>query len=281
MLSDEKILVVLDGGAHCHEALKRARLFAEFTQLEIELIWFGKLNAWQGLEGDIAALERDFAVVTRVSKGSLLDDVKQSWEQQRFALLIKGCDEQHRLFSFSQSIDWHLLRETPCPVLLVKQDKPWGGRPVLAAINPMSSKVHQVLHDQNVLRLAAYIAGAAKSPLYSAIATPPPMLGADADAQVPELIEKKARYQAMEMFNDIDIYPDDLFFGEGPAEFYVAETANQQNAALVVISTRARGGLSAALLGNTAEQMLDRLDCDVLVLRPGLSVRLPSDTPAH
>jgi universal stress protein E len=36
----------------------------------------------------------------------------------------------------------------------------------------------------------------------------------------------------------------------------------------VVIGTVGRTGLSAALVGNTAEHVIDSLDCDVLALKP-------------
>ncbi|MNR62430.1 Universal stress protein E [compost metagenome] len=40
------------------------------------------------------------------------------------------------------------------------------------------------------------------------------------------------------------------------------------NAAVTVIGTVARTGLSGALIGNTAEVILDSLESDILVLKP-------------
>ncbi len=37
---------------------------------------------------------------------------------------------------------------------------------------------------------------------------------------------------------------------------------------MVVIGTIGRTGLSAAIIGNTAEHVIDRLDCDVLAVKP-------------
>jgi universal stress protein E len=44
---------------------------------------------------------------------------------------------------------------------------------------------------------------------------------------------------------------------------------------MVVIGTIGRTGLSAAIIGNTAEHVIDRLDCDVLALKPDSSIAAP------
>ena len=45
-------------------------------------------------------------------------------------------------------------------------------------------------------------------------------------------------------------------------------TAKRLNAALTILGTVARTGLSGVLIGNTAEVVLDALESDVLVLKP-------------
>ena len=58
-----------------------------------------------------------------------------------------------------------------------------------------------------------------------------------------------------------------LHLEEGLAEEVIPQCADLINASLVILGTVGRTGLSAALLGNTAEQVIDKLKCDVLVLR--------------
>lgn len=55
---------------------------------------------------------------------------------------------------------------------------------------------------------------------------------------------------------------------EGPADVVIPQVASQLNAAAHGDGTVARTGLSGALIGNTAEIILDALECDVLVLKP-------------
>ena len=55
---------------------------------------------------------------------------------------------------------------------------------------------------------------------------------------------------------------------EGPADVVIPQVAHQLDAAVTVIGTVARTGLSGALICNTAEVILDALESDVLVLKP-------------
>ena len=55
---------------------------------------------------------------------------------------------------------------------------------------------------------------------------------------------------------------------EGLPEDVIQSLANKLDAELVILGTVGRTGLSAALIGNTAEHVIDRLNCDVLALKP-------------
>lgn len=60
----------------------------------------------------------------------------------------------------------------------------------------------------------------------------------------------------------------DCIIKEGLPEDVIPHVAKEKDAELVVIGTVGRTGLSAALVGNTAEHVIDSLDCDVLALKP-------------
>ena len=48
----------------------------------------------------------------------------------------------------------------------------------------------------------------------------------------------------------------------------IPRVAKQLDAAVTVIGTVARTGFSGALIGNTAEVVIDTLESDILVLKP-------------
>ncbi len=55
---------------------------------------------------------------------------------------------------------------------------------------------------------------------------------------------------------------------QGLPEDVISEVANEIDAELVILGTVGRSGLSATLLGHTAEQVIDNLNCDLLALKP-------------
>jgi universal stress protein E len=55
---------------------------------------------------------------------------------------------------------------------------------------------------------------------------------------------------------------------EGLPEKVIPKIAKDIDAELVIIGTVGRVGISAALIGNTAEHVIDELVCDVLAIKP-------------
>lgn len=55
---------------------------------------------------------------------------------------------------------------------------------------------------------------------------------------------------------------------EGLPEEVIPQIAKHIKAELVVLGSIGRTGLSAALLGNTAEHVINQLNCDVLAIKP-------------
>ncbi|MNH24676.1 Universal stress protein E [compost metagenome] len=55
---------------------------------------------------------------------------------------------------------------------------------------------------------------------------------------------------------------------EGLPEEVLPDMADELKATLMIMGCVGRTGLSAALLGNTAEHVVDRLNCDILILKP-------------
>ncbi len=55
---------------------------------------------------------------------------------------------------------------------------------------------------------------------------------------------------------------------QGLPEDVIPEAAKTLDAAMVILGTTGRTGLSAVFIGNTAEQVIDKINCDVLALKP-------------
>jgi nucleotide-binding universal stress UspA family protein len=165
--------------------------------------------------------------------------------------------------------DWKLLRYCPAPVLMVKTDKPWTGGTILAAVDVGNADgEHRTLHN-SIVNYGYDIATLARANLHVISAHPAPMLSAaDPTFQLKETIEARYRAECKSFQAEYDIAEERLHIAEGPADVLIPQVAHQLKAAVTVVGTVARTGLSGALIGNTAEVVLDALDCDVLVLKP-------------
>lgn len=267
MLFNKQILVVLDPEDTSYLALHRGQLIAQRLECPLLLLWLSEdetvvRQLREQLQGE--GMSVSFRCV---AEKELLSTLKILWDQQHFGLLIKNCDP--RQHSFGTSRDARLLREFSCPVLLVKHDSSWQEGIILAAVDPLKEGVEQQL-NQEVLKLANDITQQVSGDLRIAVAAPSVMLAANPALQSEQLIHQHVREAMRQRLESLNISVSQIDVGEGPPEYWVPQVANQSAASLVVIGTRARGGLKGALIGNTAERILHRLNADVLVLRNGV-----------
>jgi universal stress protein E len=269
MLLNKRLLLVLDQQDEACLALQRCHLIASRLQSPVSIVWLGDDQA--KAEQAMAQLETEGVAVSLhySTRNKLLKQLAALLSQQSFGLLIKSCDP--RQSGFMTSMDGHILRDLPCPVLLVKRGQLWQDGVVMAAVNALTHDPHQLQLNDDVLNVAAQIALVTESALTVAVACPSAMMGADPVLQSENLIQAKAQQSLEGQLSRLALTAKDSAVGEGPVEYWIPEAAKQLKARLVVIGTRARGGLKGALIGNTAERILSRLDCDILVLRVGLS----------
>ena len=66
----------------------------------------------------------------------------------------------------------------------------------------------------------------------------------------------------------LNLPKDQIHLAQGLPEDVISQVAEEIDAQLVILGTVGRSGLSATLLGHTAEQVIDNLDCDLLALKP-------------
>ncbi|SIS93802.1 universal stress protein [Neptunomonas antarctica] len=268
------VLIALDASAAAEIAFKRGVLIADRMGSKLEVLWLFSPLPDHPLMRLIAALSVDGMQIKQHyhEEKNFLQDVLARWQKDHFALLIKSCDTTHK--GILAPLDWQLLRQTPCPVLLVKRDSLWEGGQIMAAVDPLSRKKSCLQLNLSVLMMAAVISQEAKATLDVIVSYSPPMLGAEPENQSSSLSADKASTAAHALLKGMQIEPATYHIGEGPPEYWIPKVAEEQHAALMVIGTHGRDGIKGALLGNTAERILDRLSCDVLVLRAGLSANI-------
>lgn len=179
--------------------------------------------------------------------------------------------------------DWELLRRSPVPVLLVKRSGPYRRPAVLAAVDPERTFAKPVRLNQQILRLGAAVARALNGALHAGYAYVPVPLtafsgGGLSDEEVLGLEarnERAARASLLRTVRGVGIPQSRLHvIGRHPVDA-IARLAARTGSAIVVMGALSRSGFKRLLIGNTAERVLDRLTCDVLVVKPPGIVKPP------
>lgn len=273
MQAIRSILVVIEADYADSLALKRARLIAGVTQAHLHLLICDK----QKHPHTAVLLE----LKRRLHDEGFSATTEQAWHDNLHNTIItvqqaEGCGlviKQHFPDNPIKKAlltpeDWKLLRLCPSPVLMVKTDRAWTNGVVLAAVDVGNSdEAHKALH-YSIVDHGYDIAAVAKASLHVIAAHPSPMLSAANPVfQLKETIEARYREQCQAFQSEFDITDERLHIAEGPADVLIPYTARQLGAAVTIIGTVARTGIPAALIGNTAEVVLDSLESDVLVLK--------------
>lgn len=267
------ILVVLDP-EHAHSrALTRAKLIAGVTNARLHLLMCDKKKEHSALLSLLVSQLHDdgFDNVTSEQKwqDTLHDSIIAVQEAEGCQLVIKEHRPDNPLKkALLTPSDWKLLRQCPCAVLMVKTERPWSGGVILAAVDVGNhDEAHRLLHS-SIVDHGFRIASLAKGSLHVISAHPSPMLSAaDPVYQLKETIEQRYREECAAFQAEFGISDERLHVAEGPADVLIPYTANKYDAVVTVIGTVARSGITGALIGNTAEVVLDSLECDVLVLK--------------
>ena len=279
MQAVKRILVVIDPSQEEQVALNRASLIAGFIECELHLLVCENREDYSDL---LARLR-----VEQDAKG-IRCSVTQDWHHNATdticrAVAREGCDlviKQHRPDNPLRKAlltpdDWKLLRYCPAPVLMVKNSDSWIKGSVVAAVDVGNhDDQHHVLHD-TIVSHAADIVEMIDGDLYLVSAHPAPMLSAaDPAFQLKDSIAAEYRARAEPYVKLYGIDAQHLHIDEGPADTLVPQVANRIGASVTIIGTVGRKGIAGALIGNTAEVVLDQVNSDILVLKP-------EDTLAH
>lgn len=256
------ILVVIDPNQPQELALKRARLISSVSQSRLHLL---TCDAKHDHSAHLAALREQLE-----SDGHQVS-TQQAWHDSIHQTIItvqqaEGCGlvvKQHvpdnpLKRALLTPEDWKLLRYCPCPVLMVKTANPWTGGSILAAVDVGNSDLeHRTLHA-TIVNHGFEIASLADGKLHVISAHPSAMLSAaDPAFQLKETIEARYREACKQFQEEFDIPDAQLHIEEGPADALIPRVCHQLKAVVTVIGTIARTGFSGALMGNTAEVVLD------------------------
>lgn len=192
-----------------------------------------------------------------------------------FDIVIKGTHQHDKLKSvIFTPTDWHLLRKCPCPVLLVKEHSwPMNGN-IVAALNVGSDEEEHISLNNKITEEAINLSRIIKANIH--LVNSFPGTPVNIAIEIPEFNandynESMFQHHQSAMNEHADKYSigkDHTHVQEGLPEDIIEKMSEELDAELVILGTIGRTGISAALIGNTAEHVIDNLNCDVLALKP-------------
>ena len=208
-------------------------------------------------------------------------------------LLIKIPEHQSWLARFFASDDMNLLRKCPCPVWFIKPEAIKSYRCILAAVDvdKTSDSVEQETRqaiNQQILQMASSLALSEFAELHVANVWDVTGEGAMRDgafmirptAEVNAYVEKirqKHVDNLDELLHDLadaqsndalDYLKPQTHLVKGSARKEIPAIAKSIEADMIVMGTVVRIGIPGFIMGNTAETILNQIDCSVLAIKP-------------
>jgi universal stress protein E len=175
--------------------------------------------------------------------------------------------------------DWNLIRTCASPLWLVKPVSLLDEPVLIAAIDPMNANDKPAALDDRILSMGKALCSATGGHLHAFhsydphIAVSSSVANAYIPASLPfDEIEKEmraqheGRFQELTEFYGIDAARTHLVSGLTHEE--LPDLARSLKASVVIMGAVARNRLKRIFIGATAERTLERLPCDLLIVKP-------------
>lgn len=166
--------------------------------------------------------------------------------------------------------DWNLIREARCPVLLVGAE-PWSDRPAITAAVDALDVAHEEI-NRRILDAADSLATNLNGILDVVSAFPrlepwssDVVVGLDF-VRLKHELEQEVRARASELVEGLVSEVKTVRAGEGTPSQVIKNLTDQSGSDVIVVGTAARKGVSAWVIGNTSEVLLDQVARDLLIL---------------
>lgn len=240
------------------------------------------------LESMIASHQQDMTIHIDVLVGIKFLEVIRAVIKDGYDLLIKPAENPDYIERLFGSEDMHLLRKCPCPVWMMKAEETSNYDCIVAAVDmdPDELQSSEQVLNQEVLELASSLALSELASLHLVHVWDEPAAGFASlwtenpteaersmidgaldrhESAMKKLTQNLSRHIGTEAYEYLEPRTHLL---RGDAKKEIPALVRNLNADLVVMGTVARTGISGFIIGNTAEAILDQLQCSVLAVKP-------------
>lgn len=303
MNSIRNILAIVDPTAQVHPAVDKAALLAEKLGARLELYACDTkasrdvriaeharshskepfvVNLKSSLEQLAKPLrERGLDVATEVECADPLHAALIDRARRTTADLIVKDTHHHSLAkrTFLTNTDWHLIRGCPIPLLLTKPNG-WAGVPrVFAAVDPGHTNDKPALLDNRIMDYASLFAKRLGGELHLLhVYLPASIIAAAASGGPPAPIpisaqelareEEQKRELLRDLITEYRVADENVHLKVGGPAAVLPRMAGALRADIVAMGAISRSGLKRVFIGSTAEDVLEHLPCDALIVKP-------------
>jgi universal stress protein E len=312
MPEPKRILAVVDPTAASQPAVERAALLAKRTRARLVLFicdydpqLVDSALDLEGLAKARAALIDDRARQLReIAKTLAADDldieVDARWDSPLADGIVRKAIESaadivvkdthyHPILKRSvfSNTDWNLIRDCPALLWLVKP-RALAQKPCfVAAVDPLHEHAKPAELDDRIIAAAKQLCYPMNGELHVFHAFDvTPALAASMDSMAMPLtlpvreLADSVRAQHTEAVHELTdaraVRRDRVHLHEGGTKQLVVALTEELRADVIVMGAVSRRGLKRLFLGNTAEEVLDKLPCDLLIVKPaGFETSVP------
>jgi universal stress protein E len=177
--------------------------------------------------------------------------------------------------------DWNLIRTCPAPLLLVKAGD-WPASPrILAAVDPGHLGDKPAALDHDILEWSGLLAARMGGEVHVVHAFFPaallaaatgmagmPLAGGITAAEIVESERERIAESLSTIVGSHAVSGERVRLEQGSASEVLPRVAETVGAAVLVMGAVSRSRLQEIFLGSTAERVLERTACDVMVVKP-------------
>lgn len=301
MQSIKNILVVIDPTVERDFVVERAKMIARAAAAKV-VLFINSSNTlnehsylYEGIDGDFFKAQSNI-FETRYRK--ILDGLVEEFTEENIEVSSLYTEHHHLAESIiGQAIesspdlvlksthhhsaigralvtntDWRLIRKCPPPLLLVKPN-PWKTEgSIVAAVDPFHSKADQSHLSHSLISHAELLSSLLQQAtnifhsFFPFVSTMFPM-GSESYLGLERMRDEHAK-KLNELLQDHNIAEGSIELSAGEIVPNLIKHLKTVNANMLIIGVLSRNVIERAIVGNTAEKILEGCPCDVLVIKP-------------
>ncbi len=169
--------------------------------------------------------------------------------------------------TFFSNTDWQLIRECPAPLYLCKLER-FDAKPVLlAAVDPMYTHEKPILLDDRILEWGQRLANGLSGVLHAVHWF---QLYKLSTVSSPTVEDQKMQHEVrvMDLVGDYAVEKSNVHMLIGKSDTDLPVLLADLDCQLLIMGALTRNFIDRFIIGSTAERLLDKVNCDVLIVKP-------------